>query len=596
MSGRRKGMKIRKWLWILAGILLVLILAERPRDEEQENIADGTYQNVYLRILEEEKMTVCVEGKMWTIPCPVGTEIKKEDQIVDISVENGTVTGIVWKEGEKRDKVEAIDSEAGWIRFQKMGLFSLAEQWKAYQAVEDSVREITETGSLILWDQVSFLVLDGKVEALVAGEEPEEKNIQVLLHGEEDEVYHQTVRLTASASYQVVTGGETTEYQAGEEFALEAETEDVQEKEESYQVVCPSGKIRLLSTKRSSGYPEYEGTLWIRKENGGYVVRNELSLESYLCSVVSSEMPSEYPKEALKAQAVCARTYALYQMNRSYYSAYGASVDDTVNSQVYNNVPETEESRAAVEETKEQYMEYQDQPIAAYFYSTSCGTTSDVNEVWIGEEEPIPYLTGHFQGEGKETVDLSSEKTFLEFLEEEQEDAFEKEEAWFRWETAFSLEQVKKNLEQNLASWIKTNPSYFLWNGEKVESDGKYDVGTVKDISVKERSTGGIIKKLQISGSGGTLTVIGEYQIRKVLCPENTEVTRKDGTLSSCTILPSAFFSLKTEENQVMLTGGGYGHGVGMSQNGAKAMANLDYTYEEILDFYYPSVTLVYGY
>lgn len=624
-------MKIRRLLWLLAGILLIIILVEGPKEKKQEKIQDGTYHNAYLITLKEEQMTVLAEGKRWTIPCPVGKEVEKENQIVDITVEKGKITGIVWKEGQVSDQIEAIDAINGWVKLKGYGTLPLSQGWKAYQVKEKTAKEIiakeiTETGSLINWDKVQVIAIDGQVEAVLAGEEPETKYIKVLIHGEKDGIYHNQVRLTASAEYEVTQGDTTTTYGAGQEFVLSKEESDDTKNSDSSnadscQITCKSGRIRLLSLDQTSGYPEYRGKILVHKEENGYVVRNELLLEQYLYSVVSSEMPSEYPKEALKAQAICARTYALYQMNRSFYSPYGANVDDTVNSQVYNNIAETKESRDAVKATQEQYMEYDNKPIAAYFYSTSCGFTSDAGDVWIGEGENPSYLKGHFQGKSDNRYDLSTEAAFLDFIEKEPEDAFEKGEPWFRWNVTISLSEISDSLNQHLADWIKENPSYFILkekedrteknqvennqteknqvDNDKTANDQSEEVvsiGMITDISVEKRSKGGVIKELLVKGEQGNVCIIGEYQIRKALCPKGTEVTLKDSNIHSCTILPSAFFSLQLQDGKMNLTGGGYGHGVGLSQNGAKAMANLDYGYEDILDFYYPGVTLVYGY
>ena len=583
-------MKIRRLLWVLAGILFIIILMEGPKERKEEKLEDGTYENVYLITLKENQLTAWIEGKKWTISCPIGKEVEKKNQIVDLIVKKNKITGITWKEGQVIDQVEAIDEIHGWIWLASRGKTTLGKNWKAYGKKEGKVFVIEESGGLINWSQVLVTMIDGQVEAIVAIKEPETKMIKVLIHGEKEEIYHETVRLTASSDYEVIKGGQTETYGAGQEFVLDDE-------EDSFIIKCRDGKIRLLSVKRKIGFPEYKGQMFIQKEEKGYLVRNELTLEEYLYGVVSSEMPSSYPSEALKAQAVCARTYALYQMERSYYSIYGANVDDTVNSQVYNNVAETKESKAAVEETTEQYMEYKKQPIAAYFYSTSCGMTSDAKDVWIGEGENPAYLKGHFQGQGEKEQDFSLEEKFYRFITQEGKDCYEKEEPWFRWNTSLDLSQLSDHVNDNLESWLKEESSVSLVQKEKEETTKNLDsIGSIQNIEVLERSKGGVIKELLLIGKKANLKIIGEYQIRKVLCPPKTKIKLKDGTTKTCSMLPSAYFYPEISKGKLTLYGGGYGHGVGLSQNGAKAMAGLGYTYEEILDFYYPAMTLVYGY
>ena len=95
--------------------------------------------------------------------------------------------------------------------------------------------------------------------------------------------------------------------------------------------------VSVASINRGYGAPSYEGTLEIWPVEGGFVLVNELPLETYLNYVVPSEMPSRYSQEALKAQAVCARTYAYKHLQSYGYPDYEAHVDDSVRYQVYNN-------------------------------------------------------------------------------------------------------------------------------------------------------------------------------------------------------------------------------------------------------------------
>ena len=354
-------------------------------------------------------------------------------------------------------------------------------------------------------------------------------------------------------------------------------------------IVCSEGKIKFLSMKRAYGYPEYSGEICIYAYEEGFLIRNDIDLEEYLYSVVSSEMPSSYPVEALKAQAVCARTYAMYQMEQAYYGEYGAHVDDTVNSQVYNNVAETESTIQAVNETKGQYAAYDNAPICAYFYSTSCGISSDANDVWIGDGSSPVYLSGKFQGNGEKEMDFSDERAFGEFIKGDQPDCFEKDEAWFRWNGFIEYKELTEHVERNLDVWLKNSPAAYRLSGTE------NTVGTITQVKIENRSKGGVIKGMSLIGDKGALFVEGEYQIRKVLCPEGTKIILKDGSEKECSMLPSGYCIMENEEN-LCIFGGGYGHGVGMSQNGAKALAELGKNYEEILSFYYVATQVLEAY
>ena len=118
----------------------------------------------------------------------------------------------------------------------------------------------------------------------------------------------------------------------------------------------------------------------VKAEEGGLVLINELYLEDYLKKVVPSEMPASYEKEALKAQAV--RPYlCLSPIQGNAYGQYGAHVDDSTSFQVYNNINTSERTDQAVNETYGQMLFYNNKPIEAFYYSTSCGHGAD-GSVW----------------------------------------------------------------------------------------------------------------------------------------------------------------------------------------------------------------------
>ena len=118
------------------------------------------------------------------------------------------------------------------------------------------------------------------------------------------------------------------------------------------------------------------------------------------------------------------------------------------------------------------------------------------------------------------------------------------------------------------------------------------------EVAITNRGGGGVADELLIETDQDTIKVVSEYNIRYVLCDGKSTVVRQDdSTTVPGTLLPSGFFILeadKSGDNVVgyTLTGGGYGHGVGMSQNGAKALGKREVSYEQILAMFYPGCTL----
>ncbi len=144
--------------------------------------------------------------------------------------------------------------------------------------------------------------------------------------------------------------------------------------------------IRIVGLKRAhTTTPMYRGIMEVkpsRTSSKGIRVINEIYLEDYLKQVVPSEMPQSFGVEALKAQAVAARTYALSDYLKFRYKKEGFHVKDTTESQVYNNQKENEDANAAINATKGKVMIYKDKPVDAKYFSTSGGFMEAANYIW----------------------------------------------------------------------------------------------------------------------------------------------------------------------------------------------------------------------
>ncbi|MDO9567634.1 MAG: SpoIID/LytB domain-containing protein [Candidatus Desulfaltia sp.] len=153
-------------------------------------------------------------------------------------------------------------------------------------------------------------------------------------------------------------------------------------------MVKTNGKAIMVDNRR------FRGELTILADSKSLSVVNNIPVEQYLYGVVPKEMPHSWPKEALKAQAVAARTYALYIKDKSADKPY--DVESTTTSQVYGGFDaEKEESNLAVDETRDQVITYDGRLIVAYFHSSSGGHTEDSKNVWTAD---LPYLKGVSDG------------------------------------------------------------------------------------------------------------------------------------------------------------------------------------------------------
>jgi stage II sporulation protein D len=266
------------------------------------------------------------------------------------------------------------------------------------------------------------------------------------------------------------------------------------------------------------------GLVHLVRRGKGFLVINRVDLEEYVKGVVPAEVSSTWHPEMLKAQAVAARTYALYQQMLSATREYDVAA--TVQDQVYRGKQGIDAGvLRAVEDTRGLVVTYQDAPIYAAFSSTAAGLTEDAMNVWSKE---YPYLKGV-----ECPFDLAS--------------------PYYQWKSSFKVDTLEQNLRQQ-----------------------GFSVGTIATMTPLSFSRGGRVATLRILHSGGELILRGE-ELRKAV---------------GYTIIPSTQFAIESIGRDVVLSGYGAGHAVGMCQWGAKELAELGYPFSTILRYYYPGTEL----
>jgi len=388
-------------------------------------------------------------------------------------------------------------------------------------------------------------------------------------------IYHDKVLLEA--------GGETLEITANSPYFVKTGIIRIRIAGEG------GGEVRAVSLDRSCGHPSYGGILEIRKEEAGLVLINEVPLEEYVKGVLPSEMPASYPLEALKAQAVCARTYAKMKQENKAYPQYDAAVDDSTACQVYRNLETSAQGDRAVEETAGEVLRREDGGYReCYYYSTSCGRGAQIS-VWHGGETKAPEAS-----ENQEEIDLMNQE-FFDYISQKWEGHLESEEAFYRWKYQCEEPESQEILKRCRARReVNDRLVYAERSGEETEPEiTKKDLGNIREMSIVKRQEGGVADCLKISCQNGAVYVWGEYNIRYVLAQGGSVKLQDNTEFQAKELLPSAFISLQSicngKGNMVgyIVVGGGFGHGVGLSQNGAKHMALAGNTYQEILETYY---------
>ncbi|MCL6479401.1 MAG: SpoIID/LytB domain-containing protein [Peptococcaceae bacterium] len=299
------------------------------------------------------------------------------------------------------------------------------------------------------------------------------------------------------------------------------------------------GDLNLAALVIDGRAQTYRGNMEFRIRAGGVTVINELPLEEYLYGVVPREMPASWPEEALKAQAVAARSYAL--ANLGTYRDLGFDLLAVQLNQVYGGYSaEHANTNRAVDETRGEVLSCRGKTISAFFHSSSGGYVESSSDVW---REDLDYLKA-------------------------KPDPYDKNDKYYDWMEVYTGDQLVNRLFERKSLYNKSEePERFFTS--------------IDDIEILEKtSSGARVKRIRITGTGND----GK--------PMQAEISNADGVRVALG-LKSALFEMKKEKDnqgklvKVTFKGSGYGHGLGLSQYGALGMTNKGYNYQDILKYYY---------
>lgn len=310
----------------------------------------------------------------------------------------------------------------------------------------------------------------------------------------------------------------------------------------------------------------YEGRIEIfPNAKGNLDVVNVLTMEEYLRGVVPSEIGPTSPQEALRAQAVAARSEALLALMTGKYAGAHHDIGSDVESQAFTGTTKrTAGSDESVLATRGLALIFEGKPIPAYYASSCGGHTEDIRNVWYERKGEKAYWdTAVYDGDESFNYDLS------------------KEEDLRRWLEANPNVFCNPN-KYNVPDWASKN---FRWEreisaeelGKRIASTKK-DIGRVKAIKALKRGPSGRMIEAEFIGDKDSFVVGPELAIRQVFDPP----------------LKSAAFVVDSKgpegrPDKFIIRGAGWGHGVGMCQTGAIAMAHSGKNFRDILAHYYPT-------
>ena len=548
------------------------------------------YKNIWVKSCNENVLETNIYGADRTFSIK-GTTQSVTGVLADISLSNGKIKNINIKTDEIGGKVLSVTKD--YVEIEGYGKVPLDKDFMIYD-INNGFSVKTYEDIIVGYSLQNFIVAQGSICGAVISKPLNADNIRVIVKTTGfNNIFHENVVINCNSPYIIHLANEDIECAAGQETVVGRDNPAFSEGRMTI-IAQNNDEIMINSITRSQGTPSYKGTLELSLYEQGIVVVNEIDIESYLKRVVPSEMPVSFGVEALKVQAVCARSYAYKQLTNSYYSEYGAHVDDSTLFQVYNNTTESEASNQAISATNCMVLKYNSEVVQTYYYSTSCGVTTDVG-LWGSSPENYPYFSSIAVSRDKKNLNLCDENTFEQFITSKNENDYDYTFALYRWELNVTTEQLSKSFNSKLYDrYIAVPEKILTQNADGTFSSKKITtVGNIQDIIVNSRANGGAITSLTVIGDTAVVRIDSEPCIRVLLGVDTVDMTTNTGT-TVMSSLPSTFCIFKKVYNQDVYTGfkiigGGYGHGIGMSQNAVSVMAAEGMNYVQILQFFYPN-------
>jgi SpoIID/LytB domain protein len=343
------------------------------------------------------------------------------------------------------------------------------------------------------------------------------------------------------------------------------------------------GRVRVTQPGESPVTRVYGGTLRVQPNTyGTYTLVNSVPIETYLRGVVPHEIGPSAPVPAIQAQTVLARTYALRNLRRFAIDDYELCADTQC--QVYRGLTRTAPvADQAIQATQGQVLTYENELVDALYSSTTGGVTAAFSDVWDGPDRPYlrPVVDSVYGLWNINQYPLNSEESIRRFM------ALDKgfnEDTWqlFRWRNESTLAEITQDLKGYLSR--RQHPMAGLTQ--------------VNSVRVSERANSGRVQAIDIETDVGVVQLKKDEIVRVLTAPRSLlfYVEPMYQTPAAVgTTPPVTEGSPPAASSQIVgyrFVGGGWGHGVGMSQTGSYRLGNLDWSYPRILQFYYPGTTL----
>lgn len=389
-------------------------------------------------------------------------------------------------------------------------------------------------------------------------------------------LYSQVKQLGSYPKLQIISGNNYRMRLSGEFGSLLI---DIDERY-AYPQFSPTTAYKNKDYCIDLGTRVYRGRIEIGRYNKRTLTAvNIVPLEEYLYGVIPAEMPSSWHTEALKAQAICSRSYALVKagIGGDSNAKKGYKMVDTTTSQVYKGyLAETIKTNGAVDMTQGEMVCFENKVVPAYFFSTSGGRTEASEDVWAVS---LPYL-----------------KSVPDVYETNPE-----RKPWLISLTLKELEERIQNRGSQIGAIQSLKPTKYTATGRVYALNVVGEKGNVTlqesairtilglcSTKFKLVQQGDIPDRVMVKGADQTEEVrISNAYIRSAEGVSKAPATLEQYIVKGADNLANYPRSAPGNANTVVFAGMGYGHGVGMSQSGAKGMAEAGFTYKQIIAYYF---------
>ena len=469
----------------------------------------------------------------------------------------------------------------------------------SYRNFSAAVSDAEELGGFVAW-------IDGDYQVRYGAYTSKEDAQAALDELVEEETLDEDARVVGTSSYAVTviaTGSDTILYQhdGGEDTPLGVLPD-----------VTGEDEVRTWCM----GYKRHGGFRYERVNGGNLTVSNLVEMEDYIKGVIPYEMSNSWPLEALKAQAVCARSYASVNIGQGKHKSYHIDVCDTACCQVYNGIGSNSSSYQAndrtdeaVEDTAGVYAYYNGSVISAFYSSSHGGASEDVYHVWGSSRETYPYLCGVIDPYEQDTNGINSYSDWTRSYSSGQMLSRLRDYGYCVDTKLKSIQLTYSDLgnviraklnytngESNTLSVSKIKSVFglssihFTLNGANADSTES----KVEEVAVNKNKVLDLEEELYVISGSGTVskadkdalyTIGDEGTVSKLELtdaqPDEDTSGDDAGSLAGKTVTVDS-------SGTYQFRGAGNGHQLGMSQFGAYAMAERGFDYDEIVEFYYP--------